>query len=115
VPKLKAHLAAGWVVVIAASQPIAVHTSPGLNTYGAVVAPPLGSKRQGQGGHAWTLVGYDHVDGNAQWKYQGHFLAMTSWGDKFPIKQPLGPGVVAIPFSFFLSEGFEAWAFRFSY
>lgn len=112
VPKVKAHLAAGWVVVVAASLPSMVHESPGLNEFGSLVAPPLGSRRHTQG-HAWTLVGYDHIDGNSQWKYQGHFLTMTSWGSKFPAKQPLGPGIVAVPFSFFLSEGYEAWAFRF--
>ena len=100
--------------MIAASMPTAIHTSPGLNRYGAVATPPLGGPRRSEGGHAWTLVGYDHVDGNNKWKYQGHFLAMTSWGPDFPVNQPFGPGIVAIPFSFFLSEGYEAWAFRFT-
>lgn len=112
VAKVKAHLAAGWVVVVAASLPQVVYDSPGLNVFGSVVNAPLGSLRHAQG-HAWTLIGYDHIDGNVQWKYQGHFLAMTSWGSNFPAKQPLGPGIVAVPFSFFLSEGYEAWAFRF--
>lgn len=113
VPKLKAHLAAGWVAVVAASHPVSVNKSPGLNTYGAVVTPPLGAARHAEGGHAWTVVGYDHIDGDARWKYQGHFLAMTSWGESFPVEQPFGPGIVALPFSYFLSEGFETWAFRF--
>jgi hypothetical protein len=60
------------------------------------------------------LVGYDHIDGNQFWKYQGQFLALNSWGEEFPLRQPFGCGGVAIPFAYFLTEGIEAYAIRFA-
>jgi hypothetical protein len=64
-------------------------------------------------GHAWLLVGYDHVDGNPQWRYQGRFIALNSMGP-LPANDTLaGLSLCSIPFSFFLTEAIQAYALRF--
>ena len=74
---------------------------------------PLPNTPRGNDGHAWVLFGYDHVDGNSQWKYQGRFLTLNSWGHNWPMISPHGPGVCSLPFAFLLTEGIEAFAIRF--
>ena len=59
-------------------------------------------------GHAWLLTGYDHVDGNQRWKYQGRFIALNAWN----IQRTLGKGIVTLPFAMLLTEGIEAFAIR---
>ena len=59
-------------------------------------------------------MGYDHVDGNKQWKYQGRFLAMNSWGENFPRTPVMGKGLVSLPFGLFLTEGVSVLALRFA-
>jgi hypothetical protein len=112
IPVLKTHLAAGWVVVVSTFLGDEVFESPGLRTYGAMVCPTLGSARAAKG-HAWCLVGYDHIDGNWQWKYQGHFFAVNTWGQDSPRRHTFGNGIVAMPFAYLLTEGIEAFAVRF--
>ena len=58
-------------------------------------------------------VGYDHVDGNHFWKYQGRFFALSSWGVRYPERPLAGPGVFTLPFAMLLTEGFDAYAMRF--
>ena len=112
IPSIKAHLAAGWVVVVGTAVPDEVLRSPGLRHYDAMVCPTYGSPRQ-PGGHAWCLVGYDHVDGNQQWKYQGRFFALNTWGPNAPVRGTFGKGIGTMPFAFLLTEGLEAFAVRF--
>lgn len=111
IPRLKAHLAAGWVVVVTTYLPEETFHSNALQVLGAPLRPLPGMQRRSSG-HAWTLVGYDHVDGNQQWKYQGCFVALNSWGMGFPSRPLIGRGLVALPFSFVFSEGIEAYALR---
>ena len=86
--------------------------------FGAAMAHPL-IGQQRRGGHAWVLVGYDHVDGNNQWKYQGRFVALNSWGKGWPAKPMRQAGLCHIPFSMLLTEGIHdknapgAYAIRF--
>jgi hypothetical protein len=108
---IKAHLAAGWVVVISTTLTDSMIGS-GFNDMGLPLTPIVGERRKPEG-HAWLLVGYDHVDGNPNWKYQGRFLALNSWGHSFPKKPLLGQGVCALPFATLLTEGIEAFALRF--
>lgn len=106
---IKAHLAAGWLVVVSTSITEEFWKYGILsNRYGLTLAPLKGQRRE-QKGHAWLLTGYDHVDGNAKWKYQGRFLTLNSW----KIDRTLGQGVVTLPFAMLLTEGIEAYALRF--
>lgn len=111
VANLKAHLAAGWVVVLSTSFAEGF-ASRGFREFGLPLAPLIGEERTGEG-HAWLLVGYDHVDGNLQWKYQGRFAALNSWGPTWPPHQVLGEGLYFLPFSLLLTEALEAYAIRF--
>ncbi len=110
IPELKAHLAAGWVLVVGTALTREAMQSNALRRYGYPLRPLPGQNRIG--GHAWTVVGYEHVDGNQQWKYQGRFIALNSWGRSEPSDPVLGPGLVSLPFSFVYSEGSEAYAIR---
>jgi hypothetical protein len=112
VADMKAHLAAGWVIVVSTSI-TENFRSPGLNRHGLPLTPFLGEKRLA--GHAWCLVGYNHVDGNAQWKHQGRFIALNTWGLDWPHKQVLGQGLCHLPFSMFLTECHGVWALRFPF
>jgi hypothetical protein len=112
VADIKAHLAAGWVVVVSTSM-AENFRSPGLNRHGLPLTPFLGEKRLS--GHAWCLVGYDHVDGNNQWKHQGRFIALNTWGLGWPHEPILGEGLCHLPFSMFLTECHGAWALRFPF
>ncbi len=111
IPRLKAHLAAGWVVVITTYLPEETYRSNAFREFGEPLRPLPGQQRR-TSGHAWALVGYEHVDGNQQWKYQGRFIALNSWGPGFPDRPRLRPGLVSLPFSFVYSEGIEAYALR---
>jgi len=86
-------------------------TSPGLKEYGLPTVQLPG--QQNDGGHGWVLVGYDHVDGNHQWKYQGRFFALSSWGKRYPARAVHGPGVFTLPFAMLLAQGAKAYALRF--
>lgn len=79
---LKTLLAAGSVIIAATSLTDEM-LGPGFKRYGLAVTPLRGQRRMKEG-HAWLIVGYDHVDGSKDWKYQGHFLALNSWGKTFP-------------------------------
>jgi hypothetical protein len=113
ISQLKAHLAAGWVIVVGTSVTKEMLSSPGLLMYGLPLTPILGQERYATEGHAWVLVGYDHVDGNHFWKYQGRFFALSSWGHRFPEKPLMTAGVFTLPFGMLLTEGFSAFALRF--
>jgi hypothetical protein len=108
--EMKTLLAAGWVIVVTAHFPRRWR-GPALNRYGLPLIPLEGDQREGAG-HAWLLVGYDHVDGNQQWKYQGRFWCLNSWGNAWPSASIWGPGLCSLPFSFLLTEGIEAYALR---
>lgn len=108
---IKAYLAAGWVVVVTTmlTEEFLGH---GLMEYGLPLAPLKGQEHL-PGGHAWLLVGYEHSDGNAQWKYQGRFLALNSWGNRFPRQPAMGEGICSFPFAMLLTEGLEGFALKF--
>lgn len=108
---IKAYLAAGWLVLVSSSLTYEM-IGDGFQKYGMPLTPLKGQKRLKEG-HAWLLVGYEHSDGNLQWKYQGRFLALNSWGDGFPELPALGRGICALPFAVLLTEGIEAYAIRF--
>jgi len=110
IPLMKAHLAAGWVVIITTSL-TEEFGGPGRYYFGLPIAPLIGQRRL-DSGHAWLLVGCDPVDGNSQWKCQGRFLALNSWGRRWPLALPLGHGLCSIPFGMLLTEGLEACALR---
>jgi hypothetical protein len=106
---MKTLLAAGWVIVTGAAFQKKWNTGANFLDYGTPLSPLPGDMRDG--GHAWLLVGYDHVDGNNQWKYQGRFYCLSSWGPSFPRKQTHGPAIFTLPFSFFLTEGYRQGGF----
>lgn len=108
---IKTLLAAGWVVVVSTSFPDSWR-GPAMNHYGIPMVPLPGEARA-KSAHAWLLVGYDHVDGNQQWKYQGRLYCLNSWGSRWPSHQILGPGIGSLPFSVLLTEGIECFALRF--
>jgi hypothetical protein len=109
IARMKTLLAAGWVIVTGAAFQAKWRTSTNFQDYGTPLSPLPGDTRDG--GHAWLLVGYDHVDGNNQWKYQGRFYCLNSWGPSFPRKQTHGPAIFTLPFSFFLTEGYRQGGF----
>ncbi len=107
---IKALLAGGWVVVLSTrlTDEFLYH---GLKQLGVGLRPLPGQRYRPQG-HAWLLVGFDHVDGRNDWKYQGRFFALNSWGEDFPQRQPFGPGLCSFPFSMLLTGALEAFALR---
>jgi len=105
IARMKTLLAAGWVIVTGAAFQKKWNTGANFLDYGTPLSPLQGDMRDG--GHAWLLVGYDHVDGNNQWKYQGRFYCLNSWGPSYPRKQTHGPAIFTLPFSFFLTEGYR--------
>lgn len=107
---IKAHLAAGWVVIVTTSITEDLYHGNGFNKFGLPLSTLIGQKHLG--GHAWLLVGYDHVDGNSSWKYQGRFLTLNSWGDGWPEKPSGFQGSCTLPFGMLLTEGLEAYALR---
>ena len=114
IASLKAHLAGGWVVVVSTRVTKGVMEQlrdPFICSHGVPMAPLPGDPPEGA--HAWCLVGYDHVDGATNWKYQGRFLALNSWGPRFAHLSPYGPGTLTLPFSLVAFEGIEAVALRF--
>ncbi len=112
ISKIKVLLAAGWVVVVSTAFPKRWR-AVSLNRYGLPMLPLPGDERE-DSGHAWLLVGYDHIDGQQQWKYQGRFWCLNSWGRDWPSGGIWGGGICSLPFSFLLTEGIEAFGFRFS-
>jgi hypothetical protein len=108
VSRIKTLLASGWLVIAATAITDEMWQN-GFHRLGYLTAPLYGQKRVD--GHAWLLVGYDHIDGNQQWKYQGHFLVLNSWPDRKDTS-PLGRGVCTLPFVTLLTEGIEAYAIR---
>ena len=110
ISRMKMLLAGGWVVILGAAFP--EFWKGGVMTELGIPLLPLGGPRANLG-HAWVIVGYDHVDGNQQWKYQGRFWCLNSWGEKFPRKASWGAGLCSIPFSCLLTLGIEAYAIRF--
>jgi hypothetical protein len=108
VSRIKTLLASGWLVIAATAITDEMWQN-GFHRLGHLTTPLFGQKRVG--GHAWLLVGYDHIDGNSQWKYQGHFLVLNSWADR-KATSPLGRGVCTLPFVTLLTEGVEAYAIR---
>lgn len=80
-------------------------------TYGVPLLPLPGTEPDGA--HAWCVVGYDHVDGALNWKYQGRFVALNSWGSECHRLSPHGAGTLSLPFAFVFQEGFDAFAVRF--
>lgn len=112
ISRLKTLLAAGWVIVFGIAWPEIWNGNPRFNAYGLPPTPLRGTKFDG--GHAMVMVGYDHVDGNNQWKYQGRFYCLNSWGAGWPASQAWGPGLCSLPFSLFLTQGLPgAFAVRF--
>ena len=109
IARIKTLLAAGWVIVTGAAFQKKWNTGANFLDYGTPISPLPGDMRDG--GHAWLLVGYDHVDGNNQWKYQGRFYCLNSWGPSYPRKQTHGPAIFTLPFSFFLTEGYRQGGF----
>ena len=110
IAQIKTLLAAGWIVVVTTSL-TKEFLGRGFNRYGLPLTPLVGQTRETMG-HAWLLVGYDHVDGQRQWKYQGRFIALNSWGSGWPTNPIRGAGLCHIPFAMLLSEGIEAYALR---
>ncbi len=110
IAQIKALLAAGWLVVVTTSL-TQEFMGRGLRRYGLPLSPLIGQTRS-KWGHAWLLVGYDHVDGQSQWKYQGRFIALNSWGSGWPAVPTRCAGLCHLPFAMFLSEGIEAYALR---
>lgn len=108
---LKARLAAGWVLLLATRVTDAFQANPVAMTYGAPLLPLPGSTPTDA--HAWCVVGYDHVDGALNWKYQGRFVALNSWGRQAHRLSPHGAGTLSLPFAFVFQEGFAAFAVRF--
>ena len=108
---IKTLLAAGWLVVVSAGFPKCWQKID-LNQYGLPKLPLEGDEYES--GHAWLLVGYDHVDGNQQWKYQGRFWSLNSWGKEWPVNRIWGAGLCSLPFSYVLNCGIEAYALRFT-
>lgn len=106
---MKTLLASGWVIVTGAAFQQKWQHSDIFRDFGTPLSPLPGEKRDG--GHAWLLVGYDHVDGNDKWKYQGRFYCLNSWGPSYPRKQTHGPAIFTLPFSFFLTEGYRQGGF----
>lgn len=105
---IKTHLAAGWLVIVSTSLTEEFWQHGIINNpYGLTFSPLKGHKRIPEG-HAWLLTGYDHVDGNRNWKYQGRFVALNAWN----IHRTLGKGIVTLPFAMLLTEGIEAYALR---
>ena len=112
ISRLKTLLASGWVVVFGMAWPEIWAGNSRFNAYGLPPAPLPGTKFDG--GHAMVMVGYDHVDGNNQWKYQGRFYCLNSWGSGWPKSQTWGPGLCSLPFTVFLTQGLPgAFALRF--
>ena len=112
VSRLKTLLASGWVIVFGIAWPEIWNGNSRFNAYGLPPIPLSGTKFDG--GHAMVMVGYDHVDGNNQWKYQGRFYCLNSWGTSWPASQAWGPGLCSLPFSMFLTQGLPgAFALRF--
>lgn len=112
IAELKTLLAAGWVVVFGLAWPKSWTGNCRFNLYGMPPTPLAGVPYDG--GHAMVLVGYDHVDGNNQWKYQGRFYCLNSWSSRWPSAQAWGPGICSLPFSLFLTQGMPgAFAIRF--
>lgn len=107
ISSIKAHLASGWLVIAATA--VTNEMFEGYSKFGHVLAPIKGQTRAD--GHAWLLVGYDHIDGNDKWKYQGHFLVLNSWKDSKE-SSPLGRGVCTLPFVTLLTNGIEVFAIR---
>jgi hypothetical protein len=110
---IKTYLAAGWVVVVSTFLTEEFFNQDALHALGLPLAPIYGQHRRRDSGHAWLLVGYDHVDGNAQWKYQGRLYALNSWGKSWPATPVHAPGICSLPFAMLLTEGIEAFAMRF--
>ena len=112
IAEVKTLLAAGWVVVFGLAWPTSWTGHSRFNLYG-MPATPLSQIPYDQG-HAMVLVGYDHVDGNNQWKYQGRFYCLNSWSTRWPDAQACGPGICSLPFALFLTQGLPgAFAVRF--
>jgi hypothetical protein len=90
IARIKARLAAGWLVVVS-TRLTDDFLNYGLRQIGLGLRPLLGQPYRPEG-HAWLLVGYDHVDGRNDWKYQGRFFALNSWGRDYPTaRKPFGP------------------------
>jgi hypothetical protein len=96
-------------VVVLATTLTEAFRDNGLEYFGLPLVPISGQQRL-EHGHAWLLVGYDHLDGNDKWKYQGHFIALNSWGPSAHKEHYCGAGVCSIPFAMLLTEGIEAFA-----
>mgnify|MGYP001221118066 CR=1 FL=1 len=117
---VKTFLAAGWVVVVSTYLTDRFHEQLGgadIWDTGLLLTPLPGDKRTRA--HAWCLVGYDHVDGNPSWKYQGRFIGLNSWGqvgegEPFGCRSPHGTGTFSMPFAFLLNLCIEAYAIRFA-
>ncbi len=111
IARTKALLAMGWVVVAATRESADSLWGSAVYRLG-LLASPLPSDQLDRG-HAWCLVGYDHVDGSERWKYQGRFLALNSWGKRFAYESPYGRGVGSFPFSHLVNHGIHAFGIRF--
>lgn len=105
---IKTHLAAGWLIIVSTSLTEDFWEHAILNNPSGLTFAPLKGQKRMPTGHAWLLTGYDHVDGNQRWKYQGRFLALNAWN----INRTLGKGIVTLPFAMLLTEGIEAFAIR---
>jgi hypothetical protein len=108
--RIKTYLAAGWLVLLTTSLTDEM-LSDGFQDYGLMLGPVVGQSRKPEG-HAWLLAGYEHADGHQQWRYQGRFVALNSWGFGHPTNPAFGHGVCTIPFATLLTEGLEAFAVR---
>jgi hypothetical protein len=107
---MKTLLAAGWVLLLGT----AIHDDfqrPGPMALGLPLLPLVGARRVAA--HAWCVFGYDHTDGALNWKYQGRFIALNSWGPSAHLDSPYGPGTISLPFSYVWQHGIEAYAIRF--
>ncbi|HBH51727.1 MAG TPA: hypothetical protein DDY91_07535 [Planctomycetaceae bacterium] len=110
IARLKARIAHGWTVVLTTKLTEAMMAG-GFEDYGLLLTPFREDKIEAEG-HAWAIVGYDHIDGNSSWKYQGHFLALNSWGAAHPTFPTLCPGICRLPFALVYAAGLEAYAIR---
>jgi hypothetical protein len=107
---MKTLLAAGWVMLLATTVDEHFQRDAPM-ALGLPLLPLPGARRIG--GHAWCVLGYEHTDGALNWKYQGHFVALNSWGLLAHHESPYGPGTISLPFSYVWQHALEAFALRF--
>ncbi len=115
VATMKSLLSAGWIILATTRITDGVRRQlldPFIWNHGFLMTPLPGEVPEAA--HTWCIVGYEHVDNDTTWRYQGRFVALGAWGASFASAAPHGPGTLTLPFAFMLTEGIEAYAIRFA-